>query len=329
MTRTPAATMRIPAAQALNYRLLVNNVSARLPPGSYAEAAFAGLQDTAPRDALLGLHARVEACEPSAWEDPRLIQTYSPRRAVYVLPRSDFGIFTVGRLPRDAAVRQLIEDEAERICRSLAGRPSEDAGSIGSRVACATGRIVVRWTTSSLQLWEQPRPSVDPETARLELGRRHLHAFGPSTPAAFAWWAGVSAQDARTTFDALVPELVPVDLAGHPAWSLAADEHALISAGPMRGVRLLVASDLRLFGQDRTGLFAGPGLKGHSGLEDTFHPNGLVVAGRIVGAWGRRGGKVDVRAAGPLAAATRRAIRAEAESMPIPGAEVTVTLTEY
>jgi len=71
--------LHLTRTQAVNYRLSVNNLSNRLAAGSYVEAAHVGLQDTAPRDALLGMHARVEACEPSAWQDPRLIQTYSPR----------------------------------------------------------------------------------------------------------------------------------------------------------------------------------------------------------------------------------------------------------
>ena len=83
--------------QAVSYRLHVNHLTERLPAGSHEEAADVGLQDTAPRDALLGLHARVTGCEPSGWEHPSLIQTYSPRAAAYVLPRKDFGIFTLGR----------------------------------------------------------------------------------------------------------------------------------------------------------------------------------------------------------------------------------------
>jgi hypothetical protein len=98
--------LRVSGTQAVSYRLSVNNLARRLPAHSYVEAAYVGLQDTAPRDALLGLHARVEDCEPSAWEHSRLIQTYSPRRAVYVLPKDDFGIFTIGHLPRDPAARQ-------------------------------------------------------------------------------------------------------------------------------------------------------------------------------------------------------------------------------
>jgi winged helix DNA-binding protein len=322
--------VRVSRTQAIRYRLKVNNVSRRLPAGSYAEAAYAGLQDTAPRDALLGLHARVEDCEPAAWEHPGLIQTYSPRYAVYVLPRDDFGIFTVGRLPRDPAERQALEDRADLACAELAGLPQPARRLPGqAREVCATGRFEVRWTTSSLHIRERPRPSIDPEAARIELCRRHIHAFGPTTPATFAWWAGVSTREAVRSFDVVAPELMPVDYDGHQAWILAADRTTLLTAEPMRGVRFLVASDLRLFGQDRTQLFVGPGLRHHTPLHDTFHPNGLLIDGSIAGAWGRRAGRVSVRAAGPLPAGIRRAIRDEAESMPIPGAAVTMTLTEY
>jgi hypothetical protein len=321
--------LRVSRTQAVSYRLGVNHLSRRLPAGSYVEAAYAGLQDTAPRDALLGMHARVAACEPSAWEHPRLIQTYSPRRAVYVLPRDDFGVFTVGRLPRDLAERQGLEDRAECACRELALQPQPARRLPGDRDVCATGRFEVRWTTSTLQVWERPRPSIDPEAARLELCRRHVHAFGPTTPAVFAWWAGVSSRDAQVSFDVLRRELIPVDHDGHPSWILAADEATFVTAEPARGIRFLVTSDLRIFGQDRTRLFVGPGVRQHTALLDTFHPNGLVIDGSVVGAWGRRAGRVNVKALGPFPAAIRRAVRDEAESMPIPGAAVTMSLTEH
>ncbi|HEY3956157.1 MAG TPA: crosslink repair DNA glycosylase YcaQ family protein [Streptosporangiaceae bacterium] len=271
---------------------------------------------------------RVEACEPSAWQDPRLIQTYSPRAAVYVLPAADFGVFTVGRLPRDPQARQVLEDLAEEVCRALHGREVRGM-TLPGRGVCATGRIAVRWTTSALYVREHERPPIDPEDARIELCRRHVHAFGPTTPAAFAWWAGVSLPDARKSFGLIADELVPVDLAGHEAWVLAADEPAVRSAEPVRGVRLLPAPDLRLFGQDRTQLFAGPGQNGQPPLQDWFHPHGLVVDGRIVGAWGRRGGQVNIKAAGPLPPSARHAIHAEAASMPIPDRKITVSLTEH
>jgi hypothetical protein len=148
-------------------------------------AAYAGLQDSSPRDALLGLHARA---------------------------------------------RQELEQLADETCRELRGQEVRGT-ALPVRAACATGRIAVRWTTSALYLREHPRPAIDLDAARIELCRRHLHAFGPTTPKAFAWWAGVPGQDARITFELLASELMPVELAGQDAWLLAADEPALRAAG--------------------------------------------------------------------------------------------------
>src|SRR5690606_33678519 len=62
-----AARPRIDREQAVAYRLRVNHLLDRLPAGSYCEATRVGLQDTAPRDALLGLHARIDGCGPDDW----------------------------------------------------------------------------------------------------------------------------------------------------------------------------------------------------------------------------------------------------------------------
>ncbi|MGC4942085.1 DNA glycosylase AlkZ-like family protein [Kribbella sp. DT2] len=338
--------MRITSEQAVAYRLLANHLIDRLPRGAYAEAAYAGLQDTAPRDALLALHARVTDCAPAAWEDPALIQTYSPRAAVHVLPAKDFGVFTVGRLPCDDAAAKHLDDVATAICRALGGhevRATELAGRYRTepprprgreldelRPACATGRIALRWTTSALWVHEVPRPDLDRTEARRELLHRHLRRFAPTTPQAFAWWAGLSAPDARSTWALLADELVEVDLDGTRAWIHQADEPAFSGVPEPHGVRLLVEPDLRLLGRDRSGLFAGPGKRPLTPATDTFHPNGVLVDGRIVGAWGRKGGRVSVKLSEPLTAAQRDAVSAEATSFPIPGAgEISVAITEW
>jgi Winged helix DNA-binding domain len=318
--------VRLPVSpeQAVAARLAAHHLSERLPAGSHVEAARFGLQDTAPRDALLGLHARMRACEPDAWQDPRLIQTYSPRAAVYLLPRQDFGIFTIGRLPLDPAARQQLESLAADLCRELNGQ--EVRGSPGRRrAACATGRIAVRWTTSALWVREVPRPEIDFDEAHAELCRRHVHAFGPTTPGVFAWWAGLAPQDARQVWARLAGELLPVDLGGHEAWILAADEPAVRSPPPLPDVRLLVAPDLRLLGQDRAGRFVGPGLRKHTPAQDWFHPNGVLAGGRIVGAWGRRGGRVSIKVEPSLPARARQAIEAEALSFPFAATSADIT----
>jgi hypothetical protein len=326
--------LQVTHRQAVAHRLHTHHLTSRLPSGSYAAAARFALQDSAPRSALLSLHARVEGCVPSAWEDPSLVQTYSPRAAVHVLPQADFGVFTVGRLPSDPDARAVIEAMADRICHALDGRelrigylPSDLQGTV--RPAAAGGRLAVRWTTSSLSVREVPLPDVEREEARLELCRRHLHAYGPSTPTAFAWWAGISTQDAQQTWRRLRADLLTVDFDGHRAAILGADEPAFSSASEVHGVRLLPAEERRLFGRDRTGLFVAPEWRGSAHpYSDTFHPHVVVVDGKVIGAWGRRGGRVVVKVGEGLPQRVRAALEGEALAFPIPGATMRVELCE-
>ncbi|MFI5729010.1 DNA glycosylase AlkZ-like family protein [Kribbella sp. NPDC051587] len=318
--------LRIDHQQAVRYRLAVNRLGERLPAGAYVEAARFGLQDTAPRDALVGLHARVAECEPSAWEAPGLVQTYSPRAAVYVLPAADFGVFTVGRMPLDPVEQQAVEELAERICQEFAGAEQRQ-GHPELRGACATGRLLLRWTTSALYAREVEPPEIDFREAHLELCRRHVRAFGPTTAETFGWWSGLSRPDARVVWSWLGDELLPIEVEGRAAAILAADEDAVRAAPAVTGARFLVASDLRLFGADRYGLFAGPGQKSRIELNDWHHPHGLMLDGQLRGAWGRRQGAINLRLAGRVTGAERAAIEAEALSMPIPGATMSLRLS--
>ncbi|MEU8221739.1 crosslink repair DNA glycosylase YcaQ family protein [Kribbella sp. NPDC048915] len=300
--------------QAVGYRLWVNHLIERLPAGSQAVAAYVGLQDTAPRDALLGMHARMEGCTPGDWEHPELIQTYSPRAAVYVLPVRDFGVFTLGRSPFDA---ERIDILADRVCEILGGEERRGAGIPGLREACVSGRVAVRWDTTSLWAREVPRPAIDVDEARAELCRRHVRCFGPTSPKVFGWWAGLRPPDARIVWDRLAHEFAEVDFDGVPAWVLRDVEDLVLEAPQPRGVRLLVASDLRLFGRDREGRFIAPGLRALTPVADTFHPNGVLVDGHIVGAWGRKGGRVDVILAERLSREQYDELEAEVASMPV------------
>ena len=56
---------------------------------SLRRAAWAGLQDSMPRAALLSINARVEGTGPSAWEHPSLVQVWGPRYHVYVVAARD------------------------------------------------------------------------------------------------------------------------------------------------------------------------------------------------------------------------------------------------
>src|SRR3954467_5561701 len=87
--------------QILAFRRRVGGLEERLPAGadSLRRAAWAGLQDSMPRAALLSRHARGEGGEPSTWEDPSLVQLWGPRYSTYVVAKRDFALFSLGRLP--------------------------------------------------------------------------------------------------------------------------------------------------------------------------------------------------------------------------------------
>lgn len=142
------APLAVGRRQAIAYRMTTNHLDCRLAPKAYDEAARFAIQDTIPRSALVSLHARVDDCEPTAWADDRLIQTYSPRAAVHVFPVADWAVFTVGRLPIDAGARKAIEAAAERVWRALEGeerRGNTLPDDVDARGCCASGRVAIRW----------------------------------------------------------------------------------------------------------------------------------------------------------------------------------------
>src|SRR5436853_6077782 len=61
----------------------------RLPPGRLVDAAVEGLQDSAPRSAVLAPHARGKDVSPSAVRDPRGLPVLRARGAGVVCTRAD------------------------------------------------------------------------------------------------------------------------------------------------------------------------------------------------------------------------------------------------
>src|SRR4051812_49988042 len=95
------AALSLTRAQILAFRRRVGALDERLPRGarSLRRAAWAGLQDSMPRAAVLSLHARVEGTQPSTWEHPSLVQLWGPRFSAYVVAARDLAFFSLARLP--------------------------------------------------------------------------------------------------------------------------------------------------------------------------------------------------------------------------------------
>ncbi len=314
------------------FRRRVGALDERLPPGpdSLRRAAWAGLQDSMPRAALLSIHARVDGTQPSAWEDPELVQLWGPRYSAYVVPARDLAVFSLSRLRDDTRGRRESEELAERLAAFLAGTTmggDEAVRGLGVdrnalRYAAPTGTVLMRWDGARRPtVWTVPRPDVEPAEARRELARRYLHVFGPTTWEAFAQWAGIGKAGARRAFEQLAEELVPVDTPIGPAWILASDEAVIrAAAGPPAAARLLPSGDafFLLRGADRELLVPDGGRRGELWTSRVW-PGALLVAGQIQGTWRRADAAITVSPWRRLTRAEHDAVEAEALALPLPG----------
>jgi Winged helix DNA-binding domain len=318
-------------AQVLAFRRRAGGLDARLPPGpkSLRAAAWAGLQDSMPRAAVLSMHARVEGIEPGSWEDPSLVQLWGPRFSAYVVAERDRAAFTLGRLPDDPAKRRAAVQLADQLETFLDGRRMKfgEAGrGIGKppnalRYAAPTGRVLMRWDGARQPaIWMVPAPAVDPGDARLDLARRYLHIFGPATAESFSEWAGIRSRRAGA-FDALASSLTPVRTPVGDAWILTEDEEALRTsvAGKAAPARLLPSGDTHflLQGADRELLVSDPDRRGDLWTPRVW-PGAVLVDGDVAGTWRRAGPVVTIQTWRRLSPAAREAVELEALSLPLP-----------
>jgi hypothetical protein len=319
--------------QILAFRRLVGALDERLTAGrrSLRRAAWAGLQDSMPRAALLSIHARVEGTRSATWEDPSLVQLWGPRFNVFAVAARDLAVFSLGTLPDDAKGRRRAEDLAARLDAFLAGArmPYGQAGrGIGVhpnslRYAAATGTVLIRWEGARQPtVWTMPPPEDDPREARLELARRYLHIYGPATHEAFAWWSGIGQRHAAVAFEVLRAALTPVRTPVGDAWILARDEPAVRAApGPAAPARLLPSGDAYLLYQGANRDLLVPDASCRRALwTPRVWPGGVLVEGEVAGTWRRGEATVTVQPWSRLSRAAREAVEREAEALPLPGA---------
>lgn len=138
----------------------------------------------------------------------------------------------------------------------------------------------------SLPAWTGVPTLPEPRAGMAALLRRYLAVYGPADAADFRKFTGLPAAPVRAAFADLAPELMPVDLAGRPAFALRADEAALRDAEPPEGhVAVLPLFDPWLLAHADTGQY----------LDDRHRPAvyrkaGWISAvvlrqGRVVATW--------------------------------------------
>jgi hypothetical protein len=332
--------LELTRARILAHRRKVGALDARLPAGagSLRVAAWAGLQDSMPRAALLSIHARVAGTGPSTWEDPSLVQVWGPRYSAYVVAASDVAPFTLGRLPDDPRGKERANRVAIRLDAYLRGRQmscsvaGHDLGVHPNslRYAAPTGRLLIRWDGARQPtIWMAPAPDVDPRDARLDLARRYLRVFGPGTAGGFGEWAGVRPPGARAAFEALAGSLVPVRTPIGDAWILAEDEAGFRTpAGPVAPARLLPSGDtyFLLQGAERELLVPEADRRPELWTPRVW-PGALLVQGEVAGTWRRSESAISIRTWRPLTSAEREAAEVEACGLPLPGVRGPITVT--
>jgi DNA glycosylase AlkZ-like len=322
--------LKLTRRQILAFRRNVGAVDARLPMNaqSLRRAAWAGLQDSMPRAALLSLHARVEDVEPATWAHSSLMQLWGPRYNAYVVPKRDFALFSLGRLPESGKGRLRAEQMAERLHAGLDGARMTDrevARKIGignaMRYAATTGTVAIRWEGARAPVvWTIPAPGIDPADACRELARRYLHVFGPATASGFARWAGISQPSAVKAFASLEESMLPVRSPLGDEWLLADDEPAIRAAeSPAAPARLLPSGDayFLLQGTDRELLVPRADQRLRLWTSRVW-PGALLVEGEVRGTWRRATHVVRIEAWTRLSRAARDSVEAEARSFPLP-----------
>jgi hypothetical protein len=324
------ARLKLTRRQILAFRRRVGGLEERVPisPESLRKAAWAGLQDSVPRAALLSLHARLDGVEPSTLDDPSLVQLWGPRFSTYVVAKSDFALFSLGRHPDNAKGRQRAEHLAEQLRAHLGGKRATDreigrALGIGNemRYAATTGTIAIRWHGARAPIvWTVAAPEIDAADACRELARRYLHIFGPTTADGFARWAGISRRSAAAAFASLEGSLLPVRSPLGDESMLAEDEAAVRAAETTPApARLLPSGDpyFLLDGAERELLVPRADQRELLWTSRVW-PGALLVEGEIRGTWRRAQHTLRIDAWARLSRAMRDAIEAEARALPLP-----------
>jgi len=291
-----------------------------------------------PRAAVLSVHARVEGTQPASWDDPAFVQIWGPRFSTYVVPGQDRAIFTVSRLPDTAAKREICISLAKRL-RDLLGDgtmlATDAAKAIGEhhnqiRRAAPTGTILIRWDGArqpTIRVVEAP--DINPLDARLEMARRYVHVFAPTTAEAFAAWAGISKRAGPETFAMLDDELAPVNTPIGEAFILGEDEETIRdSANAQPNVRLLPSGDTYYLvsGVRRDLIVPDRSLQDLLWTSRVW-PGALLVDGEIVGIWRRSQHQLTIETWTRLNNPDRARIEAETSTLPLPDLDRDVTIT--
>jgi hypothetical protein len=258
------------------------------------------------------------------WIDKSLIKTWAMRGTLHWLPASEEPIFVAAmRIVREPSILRWWEREGispaqiDHLYRSvldaLASGPltrQEVAAVVvptvgawsepyllsswgsGFKRMCQAGLIVfgpsrgTNVTFARRDSWTSHEDIADPSAALRELIRRYVRSFGPVTVQDAAYWLGAAIRDIQAEWDALLPELAPVQVGDGERWMLSSDMAELRSFEDAKlPVRLVPAFDpLLLAHREKTDLLPEVLRKRIYGAAAWVYP-AVLVNGAIAGKW--------------------------------------------
>jgi hypothetical protein len=171
-------------------------------------------------------------------------------------------------------------------------------------------------TYTLLDDWAPGAPALSRDEALAELARRYLGGYGPAARADFAAWSGLPAAETRRAWELIAAETVAAgpDLVALADAPLADDPLDRLPPRP----RLLGHFDPLLMGYRDRDLVLDPALTRRIQAGGGFVQPTVLAGGRVAGTWrldrraARARGRLTVTPFGPLTAATREGLAAEA-----------------
>jgi uncharacterized protein YcaQ len=215
--------------------------------------------------------------ESALWEQRTLVKTHLMRQTLHIIPTADFSTYIAAlkscRVADALRVmkRCKIDDEEGHsltplILDALSQGPL-NRSAITAAVRPKVSKRVQSWmakvwsitripvaegllcygsgegneiTLIRTDQWIKPQKPVADDTARAELLRRYLRAYGPATIRDFAHWAGLPAPQVRTLREALGQQVCDVSADGRGCLLLREDLPSIAKSSSVEGsVRLL------------------------------------------------------------------------------------------